>query len=66
MDIKQNFDTLQEVFIGVNKAEDLLRVLRNNCDTDTQRAINAALADFALVRNSLWSVDSRLAKGKGI
>lgn len=66
MSAKNNFDTLQEVFKCVNQGEDLLRVLRDNCSTETQEAINVALGAFSVTRDKLWKVDASLGKGKGV
>lgn len=60
-----NFDVLQQAFGAVNLGEDLLRSMRDHCDTETQQAINKALGAFGIVRDSLWKVDGSLAKGKG-
>jgi len=61
-----NFQRLQKVFTDVNGAEDKLKSLRDNVDTETQKLINLALGQTSLVRDALWKIDNALARGKGV
>lgn len=61
-----NFKTLREAQRFIQEAEDLLRGMRDQCDTPTQRTINLALGEFQPIVDAMVAVELSLERGKGV